>query len=208
MPRLKICGITNAAFAIEAARRNVDYLGFIFAAASPRRIAPETARAIASAVKGPRFVGVFAGAQVDEILAVAGQLPIEVIQLHGKYGADAVAALKSRGFEVWRLYDGTFAGEDASLLDGRDGRRCGGTGLLADWSLVTELKRASRRVVLAGGISAANIAAAVATGADIIDVNSSLETSPGVKSIEKMDEMLAEFRKAALTGKSNHKGVV
>ena len=189
MPRLKICGITNAAFAREAALRNVDYLGFIFAAASPRRIAPEAARAIASAVKGPQFVGVFTDAHVDEILAIAAQVPIGVIQLHGKYGAADVAALKSRGFEVWRLYDGSFSGEDASLLDGRVGGRCGGTGRLADWSLVAKLKSAGRRIVLAGGISSANIAAAVATGADIIDVNSSLETSPGVKSIERLDEL-------------------
>lgn len=197
MPQLKICGITGAAFAIEAARLNVDYLGFIFAAASPRRIAPDAARAIASAVKGPRFVGVFTHAQVDEILAIAAKVPISVIQLHGKCGADVVTALKSRGFEVWRLYGGSFAGEDATLLDGRDGSKCGGTGRLADWALVPELKRASRRVVLAGGISADNIAAAVATGADILDVNSSLETSPGVKSIEKLSGLIDEFKKAS-----------
>ena len=60
----------------------------------------------------------------------------------------------------------------------------------ADWSLVEPLRRAGRRVVLAGGISASNIADAVATGADVIDVNSSIETSPGVKSLALLDELL------------------
>ena len=56
-----------------------------------------------------------------------------------------------------------------------------------------ELKRAGRRVVLAGAISAENIAAAVATGADVIDVNSSLETAPGVKSVERLDSLLSQL---------------
>ena len=60
----------------------------------------------------------------------------------------------------------------------------------ADWSLVEPLKRVGRRVILAGGISAANIADATATGADILDINSSIETSPGVKSLALLDELL------------------
>lgn len=196
MPRLKVCGVTDAAFASAAAHRGVDHLGFIFADASPRRISPAAARAIAAAVPWPRYVGVFTTASTDEIARLAAAVPFGVAQLHGKYSAGDVAALKARGLEVWRLYDGTYAGEDAVLLDGREGVRCGGTGKLADWALVAELKRAGRRVVLAGGISAANISAAVATGADVIDANSSLEISPGVKSIERLDALLREFASA------------
>ena len=193
MPEVKVCGVTGAAFALEAARRGVDYLGLIFAEGSPRRVDAETARAIASADKGPRLVGVFVGTPVPEIVEVARRVPLDVVQLHGGHGADAVETLKSSGLEVWRLYDGAFAGEDATLLDGRIGGKSGGTGRLADWSLVAELKRAGRRVVLAGGISAENVAAAAATGADIVDVNSSLETAPGVKSVERLDALLAQL---------------
>ena len=200
MPQLKICGITDAAFAVEAAKRGIDYLGLIFAAGSSRRVTPEEAREIAAAARGPRFVGVFVEQSVEEIAHIAETVPLDVIQLHGDYGAEEVAALKGKGYEVWRLCgdrDGAVARErdapDAVLLDGRDGARSGGTGKLADWSRVAELKRAGCRVVLAGGISAANIAAAVATGADILDVNSSLETSPGKKSIRLLDDFLAHM---------------
>ena len=182
-------------FAREAVRRGVDYLGLIFADGSPRRIDIATARDIVSSVKGARFVGVFAGAGVAEIAAVLDSVSLDVVQLHGGYGAEAVTALKARGIEVWRLYDGTFAGEDATLIDGRDGIRLGGTGLLADWSLVGEVKLTGRRVVLAGGISSYNIVAAVATGADIIDINSSLETSPGEKSVERLDALIAKLKR-------------
>ena len=79
---------------------------------------------------------------------------------------------------------------DAVLLDGTDGKRSGGTGKRADWSLVPALKRTGRRVVLSGGISSANIADAMATGADMIDINSSIETEPGAKSTVLLYELL------------------
>ena len=196
MPQLKICGITDAAFAIEAARRGVDYLGLIFAEGSPRRVDVEQARKLVSAVRGtargvatgaPRFVGVFTTQDVREIASAASAVGLDVIQLHGAYADDDVEALKAKGYEVWRLWGGNPVCEDAVLIDGR----CGNTSGMADWSLVAPLKAAGRRVVLAGGISAANIAGAVATGADVIDVSSALETSPGVKSLALLDGLLA-----------------
>ena len=212
MPQLKICGITDAAFAVEAARRGIDYLGLIFAEGSPRRVTVEQARQIVAAVRGaslagrnvpdaPRFVGVFVSHSAEEIVKIATSLALDVIQLHGDYGAEVVAALKAKGYEVWRLcgnLDSEVARErdppDAVLLDGRKGTQCGGTGLRADWSLVEPLKRAGQRVVLAGGISVANIADAATTGADVIDVNSSLETAPGKKSLALLDELLGAWR--------------
>lgn len=201
MPRLKVCGITDAAFAVEAARRGVDYLGLIFAAGSPRRVTVEQAKAVVAAVTTaavchPRFVGVFVEQDAAEIERIAKAVPLDVVQLHCSCGAEKIAALKAAGYEVWQLYDppggprSCAAVADAVLLDGRKGTRCGGTGARADWSQVAALKRTGRRVVLAGGLSAANIAAAAATGADILDVNSALETSPGQKSLKLLDELL------------------
>ena len=199
MPQLKICGITDAAFAVEAARRGVDYLGLIFAERSPRRVTVEQARQIVASVRAttpvvpvvPRFVGVFVSHSAEDIVKIATSLALDVIQLHGDYGAEKVAALKAEGFEVWRLFvEQECDAPDAVLLDGRKGTQCGGTGMRADWSLVEPLKRVGRRVILAGGISAANIADATATGADILDINSSIETSPGVKSLALLNELL------------------
>jgi len=75
------------------------------------------------------------------------------------------------------------------LLDGRRGNTSG----RADWSLVAPLRSAGRRVVLAGGIGPSNVADAVRTGADVIDVSGSLETSPGVKSSGILDDLLARW---------------
>ena len=194
-PKLKVCGVTDPEFAAEAVRRGVDYIGVIFAPSSPRKVNVAKARQIAAAVRvarsGPKIVGVFVSGSSDEIAEVAAAVPLDVVQLHGAFGDETVAELKGRGHEVWRLWSGRHGAEDAVLLDGRDGSKTGGTGRLADWALVGGLKSKGLRVVLAGGLSAANAADAATTGADVLDFNSSLETSPGVKSLRKLDELLA-----------------
>lgn len=194
MPRLKVCGITDAAFAIEASRRGVDYLGLIFAAKSPRRVniekAGEIARAVAALPKRPKLAGVFADETLDDILAVSEHLALDIVQLSGKYSRGDVAIIKERGYEVWRLWQGDFGNEDAILLDGRKGN----ASALAPWQLVGDLKAHGCCVVLAGRIGPENIADASQTGADVIDVSSSLETAPGVKSLSLLDELLRNFR--------------
>ena len=204
-PKVKVCGVTDPDFAAEAARRGVDYLGAIFAAKSPRKVDGDKARQIAAAARAarpespPRVVGVFADGSAAEIAEIAAAALLDVVQLHGEFGDEVVSALKAAGYEVWRLYglgerSSPVSSEDAVLLDGRDGGKTGGTGRLADWALVGELKKKGLRVVLAGGLSAENCVAAAETGADILDFNSSLETSAGVKSLQKLDELLGFLR--------------
>ena len=195
-PMIKVCGVTDPAFAEAAARRGIDCLGVIFAAASPRYVSVAKARQIAAAARmarpesSQRIVGVFVDGSAAEVADTAAAVPLDVVQLHGDFDDATVALLKESGLEVWRLWGGESGEEDAVLLDGRDGGKTGGTGRLADWTLVGELKKMSLRVVLAGGLSAENATEAAATGADVLDFNSSLESSPGVKSLVKLDELL------------------
>lgn len=213
-PKLKICGINDVGIAAEASRLGVDYVGVIFAARSPRRVSEADAAVIVAAAREarpqspPRAVGVFAEGSAAEIARIAAAVRLDVVQLHGRFDAAVVGDLKARGLEVWQLL---VSGErsspvnavvdpdavadpvvaaDAVLVDGRVGDATGGTGRKADWSLVGELKRAGCRVVLAGGLSESNLAEAAATGADVLDVNSSLETAPGVKSLERVRSLL------------------
>ena len=89
MPKLKICGVNDAGFAVEAARRGVDYIGLIFVAKSPRCVALGDAKAIRAAAvravadgKKPRFAGVFTDASRHEIARIADEVPLDVVQLH------------------------------------------------------------------------------------------------------------------------------
>ena len=82
------------------------------------------------------------------------------------------------------------------MLDGRTAAGTGGTGTLADWRLAAALADAGVRVVLAGGISADNAVDAARTGCAVLDVNSSLETAPAVKSEKLLERFFAAIAAA------------
>ena len=196
---LKICGITDAYFASRAAMEGAAYLGFIFASKSPRCVAPERAAEIVSAVRkvaSPRMVGVFTPRPVADILRISDEVGFNVVQLHGRYVPADVAAVKASGREVWLLDDGgdpSATVADGILIDGVKGDQLGGTGERSDWSRVPVVQAAGKKAILAGGLSVDNIADAYATGADVLDVNSSLETSPGVKSLDLLAPLLRKL---------------
>ena len=196
---LKTCGITDEAFARAAAAAGVDYLGFIFASGSPRAVTPERATEIIAAMRrdaAPRMVGVFTLRPVADVLRVVDEVGFDVVQLHGRFTPEDVAAVKASGREVWLLDDGGDPGATAAdgiLIDGVKGDQVGGTGERSDWSRVPVVQSAGKKAILAGGLSAENIAAARATGADVLDVNSSLETAPGVKSIGLLASLIGKL---------------
>ena len=187
MPQLKVCGVKDAAFAICAEKRGVDFIGLVFAQGSSRHVTPGEAKAVVSALHTAKAVGVFTDHSVDEIATIASFAGLDVIQLHGPYSDADVGSLKAKGYEVWRLLGGNCGPEDAVLLDGRKGNKSG----RADWSQVAPLRTAGHRVILAGSISEDNVADAVRTGADIIDVSGSLETAPGKKSLLLLERFLS-----------------
>ena len=82
------------------------------------------------------------------------------------------------------------------LIDASDPERRGGTGRTADWTQAARLSRL-RPIVLAGGLSAASVAAAIATVRPwAIDVSSGVEESPGIKSPTRMREFFAALAAA------------
>ena len=189
---VKVCGVRDAAFAVAAAKLGVDYLGFIFEPSSPRHVTVEQAAEIAAALgaearRRVRLVGVFVHGTPGEIAAAMRRAGLDVVQLHRRATAEDVAALKSAGYEVWTLAGG--AEGDGVLFDSShgDGER--------------ELRRGAYRTILAGGVSAGNVAMAVATGPDVLDVNSSLETAPGVKSAARLEDFMRAFAAAVAAGR-------
>ena len=196
---LKICGITDAYFASRAAMVGVEYLGFIFSSKSKRGVKPAQAAEIVASVRyraSPYMVGVFTPRPVADILRISDEVGFNVVQLHGRYVPADVAAVKASGREVWLLDDGGDPGAtvaDGILIDGVKGDQLGGTGERSDWSRVPVVQAAGKKAILAGGLSVTNIADAYATGADVLDVNSSLETSPGVKSLDLLAPLLRKL---------------
>ena len=183
--KVKICGINDAVFAAEAARLGVDYLGFIFEPSSPRFVTPEKAVEIVSSLDAPlrrrvRLVGVFVRETPAQIIATMRRAGLDVVQLHRRASSEDVAALKHAGYEVWTLAGG--AEGDGVLFDSSHGN--------GD----TAFRIGNYKSIIAGRIGVENVADALALKPDIIDVNSTLETAPGVKSTILLSAFLSEVR--------------
>jgi phosphoribosylanthranilate isomerase len=195
---LKICGITNGDDAAAAIQGGATAIGFNFYPLSPRYIAPERAAAIPSAT-GVRRVGVFVNesrAHVEEIARVAA---LDVAQLHGdEQPADYPAHLP-----VWKgaRFDDAFdfaayqdSPAEALVLDGPAGALFGGSGKTFDWCRVAAVRK---RLILAGGLDASNVAQAIAAAHPWgVDACSKLESAPGRKDHRKMNEFLAAAKAA------------
>lgn len=198
MTIVKICGTTNLEDALVAAAAGADLLGFILYPKSPRHVAPETIAKIVAGVhaaiaKPPRSVGVFVNAPPAEVLAVLKQTGLDLAQLHGDESAVELLALQGRGFKAVRptgLEDAlTLAREYASsgagpdlLIDAYDAHAYGGTGQRADWTAAATVAQHVPHLLLAGGLTPENVAAAVATVKPWgVDVASGVELAPGRK---------------------------
>jgi phosphoribosylanthranilate isomerase len=211
--RIKICGITNEGDARLAALLGADAVGLNFAPESPRFIDRTTATGILRAL--PPFVdpvGVFVNQPLKEIyqfLQPVGR--ILNIQWHGQnrelantYPYRLIAAFPVRDLqsltEITRYLDmGRTLGKlpDALLLDGFAAGQHGGTGQRAPWELLADF-RPGVPVILAGGLTPENVAEAIRVVQPYgVDVASGVESSPGVKSPEKLRRFLATARNAA-----------
>lgn len=197
---MKFCGITRAEDAGFAAELGAAYVGAIFTD-SPRRVSPAAAAGIWTAAPALGKVGVFGGASVDEILAAADESGLDVIQLHGGVHDAVIERLRTsfRG-EIWsvvRIGEAgalTVAGEsahaDAVLVDSYSESGLGGTGRTFDWEREAAAIRrlvGEKRLIVAGGLDADNVASAIrALAPDVVDVSSGVESSPGVKDHARM----------------------
>jgi phosphoribosylanthranilate isomerase len=208
--QIKICGITSSDDALACAAVGVDMIGLNFCEQSPRYIRPVQARAIAQALpSSTQAVGIFVDTPVGEIRRVAHAVGLRVLQLHGSESPEMGAEL-ALGFEVIKglRIDRGFNPRRASayptctiLLDTYHEQMPGGTGEVADWELARETRKFARRLFLAGGLSAENVAKAIAiVNPDGVDVCSSLESAPGVKDLERVEQFVAAARHAEKAG--------
>ena len=195
---VKVCGIRTVEHALTAAQAGADCIGMIFAPGR-RQITPEQGRIIVDALRlaghATRPVGVFVNADVTEIKEVAELAGLAIIQLSGdepigladQIDRPLLKALRLTGSpaeQEWR--DRAAADERLRLLvDAHVAGSYGGAGVLADWAQAGELARQTP-IVLAGGLDAANVAAAIASVRPWgVDVSSGVETG-GIKDNAKI----------------------
>ena len=203
---VKICGINSPEALDAAAQGGAKMLGFVFFNNSPRNVTLDEARDLLAWVpQGITKVALTVDPSDAHAQSIARQLPFDMIQLHGSESVERVAELKANtGLAVMKAVgiEGpddiarAHAYEDVCdyiLLDAKPPKGAalpGGNALSFDWTLIAGEKW-RKPWLLAGGLTAENLAEAVKTSAaNFVDVSSGVEDAPGQKSVEKIRAFL------------------
>ncbi|MBC7980992.1 MAG: phosphoribosylanthranilate isomerase [Armatimonadetes bacterium] len=203
---LKVCGVTLRSDAERLVEMGVDAVGFNFWEGSKRYLNPKDAKWAEVLAGGILRVGVFVNEESDLAYRLYGDGLIDVVQLHGDEGPEVTGRFVEAGIPVIKAV-GVRAAEDvdaagrhradAILLDAYAPRVFGGTGETFDWGLAIDFKRKfpEEVVILAGGITALNVKAAVReVRPAAVDVASGAEIEPGVKDFDKVAALLVACR--------------
>jgi phosphoribosylanthranilate isomerase len=208
MVSVKICGITTVEDARVAVAAGADALGFVFYPPSPRYVTPEQARRIIRTL--PPFittVGLFVDVPAETVHEIAGRCGLDRVQLHGQETPEFCRRIAPPVIKAFRIKNASSLAHlpeyevSAFLLDAYvEGALPGGTGASFAWELAAQAKPYGP-VILAGGLTPENVAAAVVRIRPYgVDVSSGVEQSPGVKDPIKMRHFIA-CAKAALSDK-------
>jgi phosphoribosylanthranilate isomerase len=201
--RIKICGLTRPDDAAQAAALGADAVGLVFYPPSKRAV--DFATAVEIVAELPPFVTATAlfldpdRAQVEEVLA---RIPIGLLQFHGSESADFCASfarpwIKAQGMAGGgdpAAFAADYAGARAILVDGHPPGAPGGSGMRLDWDRLPVER--NYRLVLAGGLTPANVATAVSrVRPDAVDVSSGVERAKGYKDALLMRKFIEEVRR-------------
>jgi len=200
--RIKICGITRSDDARAAARAGADAIGLVFYPPSPRYLSLERAVEIRDAL--PPFVqtvALFVNPDAAQVAHVLQRVRPAMLQFHGEetpefcaqFGVPFVKACRVRpgvdALEYLRPYSRAAAWLFDSYVP-----EYGGVGESFDWSLVPV---AEKPTILSGGLSQANVAAAIRRLRPWgVDVSSGVESAKGVKDAGKIAAFITEVRNA------------
>lgn len=209
MVRVKICGITNEHDAQAAVHLGADMLGFNFYLRSPRYINLEAAARLSKALRRqfddqcPLLIGVFVDVTVDVITRTIQEVGLDAAQLSGDESIQLLKELRGRAFKAIRPPSPTQAADDLDyyaplfpedqrlpsiLVDAYHPELYGGTGETAAKEIALAVRNRVPRLMLAGGLSAENVAEHIKEVRPWgVDVASGVEEDqPGIKSIHKM----------------------
>lgn len=194
---MKVCGLTRPSDAKLAVGLGANMIGMIFYKKSPRYVTIKNAFAIVKVIPPTiHKVGVFVDTPIDQILKIANKLSLEFIQFQGDYKSSDILRIKRKGIKAIygyhilnkKDYDNIYKSKaDLVLLDNKTANLPGGTGERFDWGI--KPPRKIKNLMLAGGVNSKNIKEGVEIFSPlVIDVCSSVENTPGVKSAKKLKE--------------------
>lgn len=199
---VKVCGLTRSEDLSFIAENEIDAIGLVFVKSSKRFVNDHNAKEISQRAKtmGLKVAGVFSNHLQHEIEKIASMVNLDMIQLHGNEPPElckalreslsipivkAIAVVDSQSLDGYARYNIC----DAILLDNKDP----GSGKRFDWNLIAKNIPKSPPTILAGGITSFNIHKInFMDQLWGIDLSSSVESAPGIKS----EKLIKELRKS------------
>lgn len=192
--RVKICGITRVEDALVAVENGADAIGLVFYEPSPRAVSIEQAIKIVNQI--PAFisiVGLFVNAEERFIRDVISNVALDLLQFHGdevpeecsRYALPFMKAIRVKSDTNLVQCAKDYSASKALLLDTYTEGVAGGTGHTFDWGLIPS--NLNKPVVLAGGLTAENVASAIQQVKPYaVDVSGGVELSKGIKDAAKI----------------------
>ncbi len=196
--KIKICGICQTKIANQLINYPIDAIGLVFYDKSPRFVDIKLANAIIEVL--PPFVnrvGLFVNARPDFITNVLAEVALDTLQFHGDETQKQCERYQLPFIKAVRVDNSTnldkvakhYHQASALLLDTRHSNKYGGTGAVFDWSLIPT--KLALPIILAGGLTADNVAKAISqVGPYAVDVSSGVETSLGIKDLTKIEQFI------------------
>lgn len=184
MTKVKICGLSTVEAVETAVLAGADYIGFVFAE-SKRQVSQEQAHELAKLVTGKtKIVGVFVSPSLEELEQAIGQVPLDIVQIHGMFDEALIPKISVPVIRAIQLSD-----QEAKVTSPADfllfDAPVAGSGRTFDWDLLKDQK-IQQDFFIAGGLTVDNVRQARETFQPYaLDVSSGVETD-GRKDIEKI----------------------
>ena len=204
--RVKICGITSSKDAHHVSQAGADAIGLVFYDKSPRNVSIEQASTICKSLEPfITSVGLFMDANKEFVDSVLASVPLDLLQFHGSETPEFCASfnrpyikavgMKDRALTDFAEYADQYGDAKGFLVDSHSAGKAGGTGETFNWNDVPQ--NYHKPIILAGGLNPNNIADAIEQ-VDVygLDLSSGVESAPGVKDKQMINQLMDEVRRA------------
>jgi len=192
LTKVKICGLSTPEAVATAVEAGADYIGFVIAK-SKRQVSLEQAHELAKGVTGQtKIVGVFVSPSLEELEKALGQVPLDIVQIHGMFDEALIPKISVPVIRAIQIRD-----EEAQVSSQADyllfDAPVAGSGETFNWQEL-ESQNVTKPFFIAGGLTEDNVADAIRFFHPYaVDVSSGVETN-GIKDQEKIKRFIERVK--------------
>lgn len=215
MIRKKVCGLTRRTDVLLAEKLGVDALGFILASSTRQVTTERVCKLIEGISPFISRVAVTVNPEKEYLQKIVASGLFDYIQFHGNEDPALIASIPLKKIKAISIGDSRDLEKlaqyrqvvDYFLFDTRHGNKTGGTGKSFDWDLLSGAN-INQPFILAGGLGPDNLQQAIDhLRPDAVDLNSKIESSPGVKDHKLLEQVIEIIEQENLNNRNISGGI-